>query len=879
MKKFTFSFKSLLLAAGLLLGSANAWATDVPYNVGSSTSDAWGTAFSDVWTMTGDGVVTVTFTNHCATTGNNWENWLLLCGNENYTPAAHADGDRYFQMRSDRWDDHAGNANNFFVSDGYFDDFKAFQNEATVTLKIVRHGSTVNVNASVTKSATTRTMTYVKTGLEGTVNFFLTQNLSYMEVTAQDFSTNLAGEIMTNAYMSFTDATITSNTIDGEVGSMSWSGQWTATPSIDNNMLRVGNMNDGIVALVGEAAGNKDIVTVSFDLGLVALTGKHVQFKVTDVNSLVLVDEGIVVYSGGNPNRGFIIDKDGTIEHNTLGFDINNFVDKGGVNDPGMINDTRNSFTLTFNYATGKISASVTNKNGTVNKQIDMPVGAAAIASFAVRGNYNNAGRRCYFDNLKITTEIGNYAAASTTYTVKYKSGGVEIKDESTGRVGDVGATPVLEASDMATFYSVDGSKKYVYASDDASTTTIADGGTTVVTVNFTTYEKRTYTLNAVDNSSNVLGELATGYVYADAPSATVNIPWYVLYGGTLYNKDGNSTTFDVESDGQTSTVEYTITDKTNVVFYSEGEDLTGVTKVTNNIASKKGIARIPNETTYANLGAGSYTVYVRAHSGNGSGGTAIFKTGDVEFARKNFAGSTNNQDFNASFALLASTDLKIKYDSGNATGLDYIYVVKNSDDATVSATIGATGYTTFASPYALDLSNMSASTGDVTAYIASAQDGTNVTLNVAPDDVQAGEGLVLKGTAGATITIPVIASSANDPDNLLVGCPTATEITAEMVATTTKYYVIANNGGTAQFQYLNAAITIPAGKAYLPVTTGGVKSLNIIFGDGTATGVDAPAVAEAEEEEILYNTTGVRVGKDYKGIVINQKGEKRLQK
>ena len=188
---------------------------------------------------------------------------------------------------------------------------------------------------------------------------------------------------------------------------------------------------------------------------------------------------------------------------------------------------------------------------------------------------------------------------------------------------------------------------------------------------------------------------------------------------------------------------------------------------------------------------------------------------------------------------------------------------------ATVSATIGATGYTTFASPYALNLSGMTTSEGKVTAFVASAQDGSNVTLTEAPEDVKAGEGLVLKGTAGATITIPVIASSDNTPTNLLVGCPTATEITAEMVATSTKYYVIANNSGTAEFQYLENAITIPAGKAYLPVAGTSVKQFNIIFDGETVTGVEAPVAAEAEEDGVYYNTSGQQVTKDYKGIVI----------
>ena len=851
MKKHLL-MKTLLVALVCLVGQ-RVWATDVPYNVGTSTSDAWGTAFSDVWTMTGDGVVTVTFTNHCATDGNWWNNWYLLCGNSDYTPAAHADGNRYFQMRSDRWDDAAGSKAGFIMSDDYFTDFKTFQNGATVTLKIIRHGSTVNVNTSVTKDATTRTMTYVKTGLSGTVNFFLTQNLSYMQITAQNLSTNVAGEIMTNAYMSFTDATITSNTIAGEVGSMSWSGQWTATPSIDTNMLRVGNMNDGIVARVGEAAGDKDIVTVSFDLGVVQLSDKNVEFKVTDKNGLVLVDEEFCQYNGTF-----------TGGKNTLGFATSDFV-SAKTDNPGMVASDKNTFTLTFNYATRKISASVTNNNGTVNKQIDMPVAADAVASFAVRGNYNNANRRCYFDNLKITTEIGNYAAASTTYTVKYKSGGVEIKDASTGRVGDVGATPVLEASDTETFYSADGSKKYVYASDNASTTTIVDGGTTEVTVNFTTYEKRTYTLNAVDNSSNVLGELATGYVYADAPSATVDIPWYVLYGGTLYNKDGNSTSFDVESDGQISTVEYTITDKTGVVFYSEGEDLAGVTKVANNIASKKGIARIPTETTYANLGVGSYTVYVRAHSGNTSGGTAIFKTGDVEFARKTFAGSINNQDFNANFALLASTDLKIQYNSGNATGLDYIYVVKNSDDTFIPVDVTSAGIATYVPAFNLDFTGK-----ELKAYTAEVTAKGVCTLHQI-NEVPAGTPIVLVKDGGITENIPVIASASpvSVTNHLLAG-------TGATVATTVGDYtnmILNNVGGNVGFYFANGQ-TVAANRAYLHFATTlapdpATARMTMIFEDDDVTGVNEVRSQKEDVRSEWFDLQGRKVAQPQKGLYI----------
>ena len=79
-------------------------------------------------------------------------------------------------------------------------------------------------------------------------------------------------------------------------------------------------------------------------------------------------------------------------------------------------------------------------------------------------------------------------------------------------------------------------------------------------------------------------------------------------------------------------------------------------------------------------------------------------------------------------------------------------------------------------------------------------------------------------------------------------------------------------------FGFYNFKGTLDEGDVYLEIPSSGVKMLNVVV-DGTATGVEAPVAAEAEEEEILYNTAGVRVDKNYKGIVINQKGEKRFQK
>jgi hypothetical protein len=115
------------------------------------------------------------------------------------------------------------------------------------------------------------------------------------------------------------------------------------------------------------------------------------------------------------------------------------------------------------------------------------------------------------------------------------------------------------------------------------------------------------------------------------------------------------------------------------------------------------------------------------------------------------------------------------------------------------------------------------------------------VTLKNSTDIVGAGEGLLIKGTAGEVFTIAKSSSDATfSATNLLVGCTSET-----VLGTNANYYVLVNDGtGTAEFQSLaeNGA-TIPAGKAYLDASTTSGARLSIVFDDATAIKtVDAAA-------------------------------------
>ena len=244
--------------------------------------------------------------------------------------------------------------------------------------------------------------------------------------------------------------------------------------------------------------------------------------------------------------------------------------------------------------------------------------------------------------------------------------------------------------------------------------------------------------------------------------------------------------------------------------------------------------------------------------------------------------------------------DLTIKYKNGavtvegTATSIEdpnYIYyygysytVADASADATVNlsvclswlgivsvektavgATIGATGWTTFASTYPLNLSSITASEGTATAYYAYTAKGSSVTMTSTTATVRAGEGLALKGTAGATVTIPVAASGTAIDGNKLKGCTTSTALAAN-----SNYYVLVNNNNTAEFQRLDTnGATIPAGKAYLDLT--GVTlapTLSIVFEDETS-GIDEVRSQKEGVKGAYFNLAGQRVAQPTKGLYI----------
>ena len=175
---------------------------------------------------------------------------------------------------------------------------------------------------------------------------------------------------------------------------------------------------------------------------------------------------------------------------------------------------------------------------------------------------------------------------------------------------------------------------------------------------------------------------------------------------------------------------------------------------------------------------------------------------------------------------------------------------------------VGTTGYSTFASTlYPLDLSGISGAE----VYYAEAVNGSTVKFKSTDASVPAGEGLLLKGTAGTAVTINIADAGTAISGNLLKGCTTET-----VVAIDEHKYVLVNKGGTAEFQNLSAqGATIPAGKAYLDATGAGARSLTISFDDEDVTGVNEVRSQKEDVRSEWFDLQGRKVAQPTRGLYI----------
>ena len=672
------------------------------------------------------------------------------------------------------------------------------------------------------------------------------------------------GDVTTNADIDFSNSITGTNpyTIAGTVGSMTWTQQWTYAPAIVDEILRFGNFDGGVVALQGNAVGDRDVVTITFDLAFGKLNGKHVGFKFVDKDGNNILEQWFDAYNGDFDDA------------NRLGLDWA-YMYRGSNT---VLQERCVNFTITLDYAAQKITTNTTcllsgtSKPATNGEfEVSMPSNVGTIAQFVLEGNINNADRYATLDNLKITTTEGNYEVELPAYTINYIYGNNTIKTTN----GNLAAGTKVEAEnpiviDNVKYFAADGATTSLTLSDDADKN--------VLNVNLRLPYTFNYTVNAVDGSNNVLATLASGsYTEGDA-AISLAYPRYILSGTTIYASGTGtvsySTSFTPNADNYIKTIAYNSGTVNDVVYYTEGEDVSGVSVGTNVRASVGKMGYTSGSESYVDVTTvepGKYKIYLRGQNGNSAARAFNFKVGD-EVVFTGSIGQGTNQDSNSEdFNVLVNSTLSFASEGSSASGVDYFYLVRTGD-AEETITVAEEGTSTYVTTAALDFSDIEG----LTVLIATDETQGYVELSKVTQ-VPAGAPIIVKGEAG-DYSVPVCDATtySDNLTNKLEGSATASYTVAA------GDYIYAIKKDKSEFRPVAADVVIPAKKAYFrseyPINAD-AKPFIIRGEEEDPTAVTTVEVVEAAKAKKFFNAAGQQVDENYKGFVITSAGKKIINK
>lgn len=183
--------------------------------------------------------------------------------------------------------------------------------------------------------------------------------------------------------------------------------------------------------------------------------------------------------------------------------------------------------------------------------------------------------------------------------------------------------------------------------------------------------------------------------------------------------------------------------------------------------------------------------------------------------------------------------------------------------DSDLSVTLGKE-WTTLTSAYNLDFSDVEG----LTAYTAKYNKANDAVALTPVKRVKAHTGLILKGEAGKTYTLPILASNEEGldeaTDNQLVDCVDAVWSTGrdnDYFLSNGKFVKSANNGWA-----------LP-GKSYLYINGGrgnASESPLRVYIDNTATAIDGITNNSVVKDEAYYNLQGVKVQRPQHGVFIH---------
>ena len=462
---------------------------------------------------------------------------------------------------------------------------------------------------------------------------------------------------------------------------------------------------------------------------------------------------------------------------------------------------------------------------------------------------------------LKITTVS---ASSTTKYTIKYvDASGKDIK-EAQVYDGIIGQNFTASTEDMAAVYTSD--KKYIYESGNETKVAVKEAASNIITLKFREAAKYKYTVK------NNINDYAVSGTAFEGDNAKVAFSQYILKDGVLYetnkiddNRKQFNWTFAVNEDNTVKTINYTKTTINNVAYYSEGENIEGLTIINSGnsaVRSSNSASAYAKDAdvVFTTLPAGKYklTSSICDFKGKDASAEFSYKAGEkVIFTHK---AEVINSDTKTSeeFTLNESTPISLVKGGNDKQGIDFIYI-QRTGDATETVSVTDAGYATYATKYNVEVPN------DENVKVMTVKvndDNSTITLyDVAAGTViPANTGILVKADQGDYNFVVTSKEGAKLENNSLVAAKEA------VPSDGSTYFALTTIGDKVGFAVVNNGVKIPAGKAYLKVpaaTTAKFFSL-----DGEATGINSVKTAKADGA--YYTLEGVKTTKPVKGLYIH---------
>lgn len=566
------------------------------------------------------------------------------------------------------------------------------------------------------------------------------------------------------------------------------------------------------------------------------------------------------------------------------GVDIKNKIYSVGTNNHEFsMNGNRGTtgvakLNLRINFTTQQAIFTLSRTNGDVlieEQKVPFENESNSLYGLFVHGGKSFGGN--YVDDLKVWTVTSTEVTKTADYTIKYICEGQEIK-KSLKYTGIVGEEISIKNSDKEDFYNENNSIKYIYVSDDAALKTVAEDGSTVVTITYRAANKFNYIINAVDELNNKLQELGNGSSFEGEASRTyypkaINVEgkWYVNNG-----KDSYPTyAIDVNTAG-TYNITYSVQ---NLAYYSDVENLN---------TSKAFVASGDYPERYSGgkvgrLGAGAYTytnnfeetktytlyLWARNKASNAANITIGLRDGEgmiTELDNKfeDWKGGKEELKSVSDITIPAGSALVLKNpaDGWNSNlEMDYIYLVEQMP-ATETVSVSEAGYATYATT-----NNIVVPEGNDVEVMTVTVNKDNSTITphkvAANTVIPANTGILVKAAQGDyNFAVTSEASKGLPTNNLVAATKAVTSYDAKY-----KYFALTKlSDGKVGFAVVKEGVNIPAGKAYLMVEKGSAAKF---FGlDGEATGINSVKTAKADGA--YYTLEGVKTTKPVKGIYIH---------